>query len=230
MKKTLFTLSLLFFAFAARAQWTLQTYGEYDYARTSGHSASLALKGNCQLADNFNMGLGLQATTMGRYSLNLQYQVALLKAKSGTLYLENRYLYRLFPNYNLQEFNALLELGWRNRHFNFQLGLTNRFTAPIPLRKNGGMDVTFEPMNVTFCVEGNLFDQEHPWNVGARISNYRDFVIERLTLFFYSLNGYYDFGNGLRLTAEAGLHPSGVLNLSAQYNGWFGNVGLIWKP
>lgn len=230
MKKTLFTLSLLFFAFAARAQWTFQTYGEYDYTRTSGHSASLALKGNYQFADNFNMGLGLQATTMGRYSLNLQYQVALLKAKNGTLYLENRYLYRLFPNYNLQEFNALLDLGWRNRHFNFQLGLTNRFTAPIPLRKNGGMDVTFEPMNVTFCIEGNLFDQEHPWNVGARISNYRDFVIERFTLFFYSLNGYYDFGNGLRLTAEAGLHPSGVLNLSAQYNGWFGNVGLIWKP
>ena len=134
MKKTVFTLSLLFFAFAARAQWTLQTYGEYDYTRTSGHSASLALKGNYQFADNFNMGLGLQATTMGRYSLNLQYQVALLKAKSGTLYLENRYLYRLFPNYNLQEFNALLDLGWRNRHFNFQLGLTNRFTAPIPLR------------------------------------------------------------------------------------------------
>ena len=60
--------------------------------------------------------------------------------------------------------------------------------------------------------------------------NYRDFVIERFTLFFYSVNGYYDFGNGLRITAEAGLHPCGVLNLSSQYNGWFGNVGLIWKP
>jgi hypothetical protein len=136
----------------------------------------------------------------------------------------------LFPNYNLQEFNGVLDLGWRNRHFNFQLGLTNRYIAPIPLRKNGGMDVTFEPMNVTFCVEGNLFDQEHPWNVGARISNYRDFVIERFTLFFYSVNGYYDFGNGLRLTSEFGLHPCGVLNLSSQYNGWFGNVGLVWKP
>jgi hypothetical protein len=223
-------LVLLVSAFAARAQWTLRTYAEYDYTRTSASSASLAVLGNCQLANNFNLGLGLQATTLGRYSLNLQYQVDLLKAKSGTLYLENRYLYRLFPNYNLQEFNALLDLGWRNRHFNFQLGFSNRYTAPIPLRKNGGMDVIFEPLNVTFCIEGNVFDQEHPWNVGARISNYRDFVIERIALFFYSLNGYYDFGNGLRITAEAGLHPCGVLNLSAQYNGWFGNVGLIWKP
>ena len=230
MKKVLITLGLLLFTFTARAQWTLRTYGEYDYTRTSGSSASLALLGNYQLANNFNIGLGLQATTLGRYSVNLQYQVNLLKAKSGTLYLENRYLHRLFPNYKLQEFNAVLDLGWRNRHFNFQLGLTNRYTAPIPLRKSGGMETVFEPMNVTFCIEGNLFDQEHPWNVGARVSNYRDFVIERFTLFFYSVNGYYDFGKGLRLTSEVGVHPCGVLNLSAQYNGWFGNVGLIWKP
>ena len=230
MKRVLITFTLLLFAVAAKAQWMLQTYAEYDYTRTSGSSASLALKADCQMFENFNIGFGYQGTTLNRHAINLQYQIDLLKAKSGTLYLENRYLYRLFPNYNLQEFNALLDLGWRNRHFNFQLGLTNRYTAPIPLRKNGGMDVTFEPMNIAFCVEANLFDQEHPWNVGGRISNYRDFVIERITLFFYSLNGYYDFGNGLRLTAEAGVHPCGILNLSAQYNGWFGNVGLIWKP
>ena len=124
----------------ASAQWTLRTYGEYDYTRTSGSSASFAFLGNYQLANNFNMGVGFQASTLNRYSLNLQYQVNLLKAQCGTLYLENRYLYRLFPQYKLQEFNALLDLGWRNRHFNFQLGLTNRFTAPIPLRKNGGME------------------------------------------------------------------------------------------
>ena len=230
MKKTVITLSLLLFAFVARAQWTLQTYAEYDYTRTSGGSAALALKADCQMFTNFNIGIGYQGTTLNRHAINLQYQIDLLKAKNGTLYLENRYLYRLFPKYNLQEFNALLDLGWRNKHFNFQLGLTNRFTAPIPLRKNGGMDVVFEPMNVTFCIEGNIFDQAHPWNVGGRISNYRDFVIERFTLFFYSVNGYYDFGNGLRITAEAGLHPCGVLNLSSQYTGWFGNVGLIWKP
>ncbi len=230
MKKVFITLGLLLITFAANAQWTFQTYGEYDYTRTSGSSASLALKANHQLAENFNIGFGYHGTTLNRHAINLQYQMNLLKVNCGTLYLENRYLHRLFPNYNLQEFNGVFDLGWRNRHFNFQLGLTNRYTAPIPLRKNGGMETVFEPMNVTFCVEGNLFDQEHPWNVGARVSNYRDFVIERFTLFFYSVNGYYDLGNGLRLTAEAGVHPSGVLNLSAQYNGWYGNVGLIWKP
>ena len=171
MKRIVFTLGLLLFAFAARAQWTLQTYGEYDYTRTSGSSASLALKADYQLAENFNIGFGYQGTTLNRHAINLQWQTKLLQAERGMFYLENRYLYRLFPNYDLQEFNGVLDFGWRNRHFNFQFGLTNRYTAPIPLRKNGGMDTTLEPMNVTFCVEGNLFDQEHPWNIGARVSN-----------------------------------------------------------
>ena len=230
MKKVLFLFCLMCLSYTARAQWTLRTYGEYDYTRTSGSSASLALIGDYQLADNFNIGLGYQGTSLNRHSVNLQWQIKLLQTRCGTLYLENRCLYRLFPNYNLQEFNGMVQVGWRNRHFNFQIGSTNRYIAPIPLRVNGGMETVFEPLNPAFCVEGHLFDQEHPWNVGARISNYRDFVIERFTLFFYSIDGYYDFGNGLRLTAEAGLHPSGVLNLSSQYNGWFGNVGLIWKP
>jgi len=228
MKKALTTLCLLLFAFAARAQWTLRTYCEYDYTRTSGSTAALAVLGDYQLANNFNIGLGYQ-TNFSRHAINLQWQVKLLQARCGTLYLENRYLHRFFPKYKLQEFNAVLDLGWRTRHFNFQFGLTNRFTAPIPLRKNGGMETIFEPMNITFCVEANLFDQEHPWNIGARVSNYKDFVIEDFTLFYYSLKGYYDFGNGLRLTSEFGIHPCGVLNLSAQYNGWYGNVGLIWK-
>ena len=230
MKKLCFLICLLCAGLAARAQWTLQTYGEYDYTPTSGSSASLALKSDYRLAENFNIGLGYQGTTLNRHSINLHYQMDLVHAKIGKLYLENRYLYRLFPNYKLQEFNAMLELGWQSRHINFQLGLANRYIAPIPLRKNGGMETIFEPMNVTFCLDYHLFDQQHLWNVGARISNYRDFVIERFTLFFYSIDGYYDFGNGLRLTAEAGLHPCGVLNLSAQYNGFYSNVGLIWKP
>ena len=63
MKKTLIILGLLLGVVSAKAQWTLQTYGEYDYTRTSGSSASLALKGDYRMADNFNIGLGFQATT-----------------------------------------------------------------------------------------------------------------------------------------------------------------------
>ena len=79
MKKVFITLGLLLITFAANAQWTFQTYGEYDYTRTSGSSASLALKANHQLAENFNIGFGYQGTTLNRHAINLQYQVNLLK-------------------------------------------------------------------------------------------------------------------------------------------------------
>ena len=167
--------------------------------------------------------------TQNRYALNLAYQLNLLDTKKGTLYLENRYLYRLFPSYKLQEFNALLDLGWKNSHWNFQFGLCNRYIAEIPLRKNGGEGVVFEPMNVVFNIEGNLFTQDHPWNIGCGISNYREFIIERVTLFYYTMHGYYNIDEQWRVTSEAGLHPAGVLNLSSQYNGFFFNIGCTYK-
>ena len=225
-----FLVPLASFAQRGDAKWTLRGYGVYDYHIATGHLGGLAILSDCQLAENFRITLGVEGVSSKRYALNVQGQVNLAETRSGAFYAENRYLYRLFPSLNMQEFTGALSLGYRNRRWNFLFGLCNRYVAEIPQRIHGGEGTLFEPMNVMFLVEGNLFDDSHPWNIGASISNYDDFVIERFTLFFYSVNGYYDFGNGLRLTAETGVHPCGVLNLSAQYNGWFGNVGLIWKP
>ena len=230
MKRFIFVLSFLFSICYAQAQWTLEAYGEYDYTRTSGSGFSLAAKGDYQFNKTFKMGLGLQETFGNPFAINLFWQNDLLQAKSGTLYLENRYLYRLYPNYKLQEFNALLDLGWRNRHFNFQLGLFNRYIAEIPLRLDGGMGTVFEPLNVAFSIEGNIFDQTHPWNLGARFSNFDDFIIERVSIFIYCITGYYELCDGLRLTGEVCIHPCSSLNLSAQPNGVAAHIGIIWKP
>lgn len=228
MKRLLLTAFIVLTAFMANAQHC-RAYSEFDYNRTEGSRGNFVVASDFQLADNFHLDLGFQAGTQNRYALNLAYQLDLLKAENGGLYLENRYLYRLFPSFRLQEFNALLDLGWKNTHWNFQLGLCNRYIAEIPLRLNGGEGVVFEPMNVVFNIEGNLFAQDHPWNIGGGISNYREFIIERVTLFYYTIHGYYDLNDQWRLTGEAGLHPAGVLNLSAQYNGYFINLGVTYQ-
>lgn len=230
MKRFIFTLSFLLSICCAQAQWTLRSYGEYEYTRTEGSNLALAAFGDYQLNDYFSAGLGLKGALGYPLAINLYWQADLLHANCGTLYLENRYLYRLFPNYNLQEFNGLLDFGWENRHFNFQLGLCNRYIAEIPLRKDGGMGTIFEPMNVTFCIEGNVFDQSHPWNVGARISNFDDFIIERVTIFIYCITGYYELNDNLRLTGEVCFHPCSNLNLSAQSNGIETHIGISWTP
>ena len=230
MKRIILIVCFLAMVGFAQAQWTLRSYVEYGYTRTEGNGCALALMGDYQFSDRFKMGIGLNCALGYPLALNLYWQNDLLQAKCGTLYLENRYLYRLFPNYKLQEFNGVLDLGWKNRHFNFQLGLCNRFIAEIPLRKDGGMGTIFEPMNVVFSVEGNVFDQSHPWNIGGRISNFDDFLIERVSIFIYCIKGYYELDDGLRLTGEVCIHPCSSLNLSAQPNGVAARVGISWTP
>ena len=228
MKRLLFTVTLVLSAFIANAQH-IRAYAEYDYSRAEQSRGNFVAASDFQLANNIHLDLGFQTSTQSRYALNVAYQIDLLQAKKGTLFLENRYLYRIYPAYKLQEFNALLDFGWRNTHWKFQFGLCNRYIAEIPLRKNGGEGVIFEPMNVVFNIEGNLFDENHPWNIGCGISNYREFVIERVTLFYYTIHGYYNLNEDWRITSEAGLHPAGVLNLSSQYNGFFVNIGCTYN-
>ena len=202
---------------------------EGDYNRTEKFRPHASLGIYCRSNSGNGVNLGYQAGP-GKHCFNLAYQIGTEGFTDDDFtYIENRYLYRRFTSYGLQEFNAVLTLGYRNIHWNFQLGLCNRYIAEVPLRKNGGEGVIFEPMNVVFNIEGNLFDQNHPWNIGGGISNYREFIIERVTLFYYTIHGYYDITDQWRLTSEAGLHPAGVLNLSAQYNGFFFNIGCTYK-
>lgn len=231
MKRVFLSLLFLFGVLVMTAQPTgkIRSYVEYDYNRTAGSIANLMVAADLNVANNFRMGLGIHASTQNHFDLNFAYQVDVIRAKRGTLFLENRYLYRYFNGYKLQEFNALLNVGYRNIHWVFKLGLCNRFIAEVPLRKNGGESIVFEPMNIVFDVEYNLFSQDHNWNVGAGISNTREFVVERFTLFYYNLHGYYNLNEHSRLNAELGIHPSGILNLTAQPNGLYFNVGYVYN-
>ncbi len=234
MSKKLFVLfcflvPLASFAQRGDAKWTLRGYGVYDYHIATGHLGGLAILSDCQLAENFRVTMGVEGVSSKRYALNAQGQVNLVETRNGALYAENRYLYRLFPSLNMQEFTGALSLGYRNRRWNFLFGLCNRYVAEIPQRIHGGEGTLFEPMNVMFLVEGNLFDDSHPWNIGASISNYDDFVIERFTLFFYSLKGYYQINDHLRVTTKAGIHPAGVLNLTSIRDGGFVHVGVSYE-
>mgnify|MGYP007101839054 FL=1 len=232
MKRLLPILALTFIALIANAQPSvkLRAQLEGDYFRTSKIQPYGSLA--CDYHTEWGMDFTLGYRVGGKHqAFTFAYQIPLHESPSGNhhFFLENRYLYRYFGSYQLQEFNGMLSFGYRNNHWKFKFGLCNRYIAEIPLRLNGGEGVIFEPMNIVFDVEGNLFSDDHPWNIGAGVSNYREFIIERFTLFYYHIHGYYDLNEQWRLTGEAGLHPAGILNLSAQYNGFYFNVGGIYN-
>lgn len=209
--------------------WTLQTYAAYDYHYATGSVGAWAIMGEYQLYEPVTLRLGMEAATKNRYAVDLRCRVNLHRFEKGTLYAENRYLYRQFPSIDRQEFTGALQIGWSNIHWNFEMGLCNRYQADRIQRSNGGKSTQLEPMNVMFAIEGNLFGQEHNWNIGGRWSNYNDFIIERVSLWYYSLKGYYQLKDGLRLTAEAGIHPVGSLNLTSSYDGGFCHLGAAWQ-
>lgn len=229
---------VLFFCFLVLAAVTAKAQGysrgrillEGDYTRSAGFEPSEVLAFDGRMPNGHGITLGYKVGP-DKHFINFAYQIALgeNRNRTGLFYVENRYLYRRFKAYGLQEFTGMLSLGYRNIHWDFKLGLCNRYIAAIPLRLDGGMGTIFEPMNVAFDIRYQLFPENSRWNIGASISNQREFIIERVTLFYYTLNGYYNINNHWRILGEAGLHPAGVLNLSSQYNGFFVNVGCIYN-
>ena len=237
MKKA-FLIALLFFVSASTTVFSQsyirtmeylrgRSFVEGDYTRTAGFEPSLVVAFDFQKDSGHGITMGYKLAP-DQHAFNLAYRFALFNAGKGWFYVENRYLYRLFPAYSLQEFNGMLSFGYHNTHWNFKLGLCNRYIAEVPLRLDGGMGTIFEPLNVVFDMNYHLFGEEHSWNIGLGISNQREFIIERVTLFYYTLDGYYNINNKWRLLGEAGLHPAGVLNLSSQYNGYFINLGFTY--
>lgn len=229
MKKLFFSFALLLCALSAQAQGYVRGrfLMEGDYTRTAGFEPTCVLALDARMPKGHGLTLGYNV----KGYFNFAYQIALVKDwnDKGLFYLENRYLYRRFKAYGIQEFNGMLSFGYRNIHWDFKLGLCNRYMAAIPLRLDGGMGTIFEPMNVVFDIRYQLFPEYSRWNISAGISNQREFIIERVTLFYYTLNGYYDIDKHWRILGEAGLHPAGVLNLSSQYNGFFVNVGFTYQ-
>ena len=212
----------------AHSPLTLTGYGFFDTHYATGSLGGGALMLDWQVAPAFQLGGGIEYASSNRISAKLNGEATLFTtAKKQRLTLENNYLWRHFPSLNLQEFTGALQLGWHARHADLHMGLCNRYTAELVQRSNGGMGTVFEPLNVLFAAEGwwnNRLDT-HPWNVGARWSNYNDFIIERVANWFFSVKGYYLLHDGTALIAEAGVHPVGSLNLTASYDGFYFHIG-----
>ncbi|MBR1850305.1 MAG: hypothetical protein IJ789_02915 [Bacteroidales bacterium] len=199
---------------AARAYAIFDThYGSRDY----GGLAAMAER----RFDNYTLGFGAEATSAARFALTLGGRADLGRG----FCLENRYIYRQFALLNRQEFAGALLLGYTNRHWDFRLGFANRYTAELVQRANGGMGTVCEPMNLMFRIEGWLYEGSAQWNVGGRFSNMGDFFMERMTVWTYSLCGYYTLPSGTRLEGELGFHPVGSLNLTASYDGFYIHLG-----
>lgn len=231
-------LMALLFAWAMKAEAQSDSsslrvtgYAVYDFHYATGGAEGGAAVVDWQVSPTFSLRAGMEAANheSPRISANLQGSAVLLGSPAGShLSLENRYLWRHFPGLELQEFTGALELAGYLGHANLHLGLCNRYVAELVLRHDGGISTVLEPMNVMFAAEGWLRNQHscRDWNVGARWSNYNDFIIERVANWYFSLKGFYGVSEKVRVVGELGVHPVGSLNLTCMYDGWYGHLGV----
>lgn len=226
MNKIIAILFLLCAAISVSAQdnpTRLECYGGYDARPATGGRGLLSARIQHDFGPTYGMGLGMELATGSRASLDLRGQAVLKKGEKGRLYLENRYLYRQFAKLDVQEFTGCLSLGWESPHWVMELGLNNRYSAPLVQRSQEGMSTLFEPMNVMFALQYRLGVSPR-CDLALRWSNGSDYVIERVSQWFYSLRVWYRLDK-VTLFGEAGIHPVGSLNLTSAWDGGWARLG-----
>lgn len=209
---------------------TLRGYGLYDCHGATGGVGGGALTLDWGIDSTYGLSVGMEYISSNRISANLEGRAMLCGAPGRPhLSLVNRYLWRHYPSIDRQDFTGALELAAGLRHCYMELGLCNRYSAPLIQRSQGGNATLVEPMNVMFALEGWWNDQlvRQRWNVGLRWSNNNDFVIERVANWYFSVKGYYELPRNTYFTAEIGMHPVGSLNLTCSYDGWYMHLGAV---
>lgn len=222
---------------AAAGGLTLRGYGLCDFHYATGAVGGGAAMLDWRVSPMFRLSGGMEYVSSRRVSGSLWCEATLAGRLGGRrLTIENRYLWRHYAALDLQEFSGALMAGGWLRHVTLHLGLCNRYMASLVQRSDGGAATVLEPMNVVFAVEPMLWDEtgspkerRRCWNASFCWSNYNDFVIERVANWFFSLKGWWQPTPSLRLSGEAGMHPAGSLNLTAQYDGWFCHAGAEFR-
>lgn len=218
-----------FFAFGQKKQTNyIMPYLEYGYNYTWGHFGSVAAVADFSIFKNFTAGAGIMLSTSNVYAaeVHLNYGIPL---KNSSFYLENRYLGKWYVRDLGQEYTLSLSAGFLNYHWKFQFGLYGKFYGGLGENRHKGEKMLFEPLGIIYLGEGRVFRDNHPWNIGGRISNVDYFTIERFSMPLFTIFGDAEIGEKTRIFAEICAHPSGNFNIEAQFYGITGKVGIKYK-
>ncbi|HQA75709.1 MAG TPA: hypothetical protein PLY32_01185 [Salinivirgaceae bacterium] len=231
MKRILLTLflsvSIVVFS-QDKAPISLKSYAEYGYNYTWEHYGSLAVIANFPINSYFSLEGGLNTNTSNVHALNTRATVH-FPLSVGNLTLENRYLYRLYLRNNTQDFAVGVIVGYVKDYIKANLGVYSRVYGSITKQgQNESVTNIREPFNLIYNIEGQIFKQDHNWNIGLGISNYDDFQIERMYLPIVTLKGNFLPAQHFNLLTELSCKPTGILHGSANFYAIYTRLGLIY--
>lgn len=247
-KKTLHTmLLLLLFLPCVSAQQTVSEYEmlssthqreetiymlnsiEYEHTMTHGSNIGTEIQIDYTPAWWLSVRGGFHVSTRNLYQLAAKGNFKVLTDGNHSLVLRNQYTYSAYADDNMQNFNMLLAAAYDQEYFYIAIGGYAQFFTGISKQAEINRSYIWEP-GLVYDIEARIFKKRHVWNLGLQITNMREFLIERVYNPNFIMKGNYRFGGdgseNLNLTVKAGLQPSGIMHMTANYYSFYLNVGI----
>ncbi len=195
----------------------LRAYGEYGYSQSTTQYGGLALGAGFSFTDYFDFQVGLKARTSNVYAADVR-GVVYFPLSKGSLTLEPRFVYEASVRSMTHHFNIALSLGYRMDHFRVQLGWSSRaFRSMVKSENPSDLIYITDPFNLYYSIEGYLRKDSDCWNVGLKLANYDDFIIEQDTHPIVKLIGLYRPTERLGVFAEVYYRASGVAHVANNF-------------
>ena len=200
----------------------------YGYNSTWENYGGLSAYAKFKLPSNFVLSAGVSGLTSNVYNIAAQGEVLFPVKQAYLIYVTNQYLYRAFVSDNFQEFNAGLSVGFNMNYFGISLGNSFRFMSQFDTYTTEQIRYIVEPFNLIYSIEGEFRKRDSDWNIGLRISNLRQFMMERMYQPTFNVYGFYKVLPNLKLYGEFGVEPAGIFNMAANSYDYYLQLGVQW--
>ena len=233
MRKWLFALLALLLATMAQAQekgLTGRLYGVVGHSYAENFYGSMAMVADYGTDKGLHLTGGVELFRGSGYAVTAAWQTQ-LPWPSKRFFLYNRYLYRLFARWNLNEYSTHVAVGYATEHWRFSLGMANRFMSPFhPYDKTGSTDYVFEPFNLMYEIQYQFdFGRDDRWSLLLRAADFDDFVTDRGYQPMFSVALGRSFQRQLSAYFRTVCYPTGMFSLSANYYELYFNLGIQKK-
>lgn len=219
------------------AQVQVQTYAEFGEHKASEHAYLYnAYLANYQFQD-FQFEGGLQLKLYG--NLPHTFTAFTLSASRGfaisqvPFELKTYYVNTPYSDYlHLKDF-GLCATSQHFSHFDLLVGWNLKTykvtkTGQEALNINSSDSKLRENFNLSYRITAFLKPHCHHWNTGISITNIDHFTISQATNPILNLKTHYQINNQLKGILELWYKQAGVMNIQANYYGYFIRGGIVW--
>lgn len=215
-----FFAAILFSTYSAQAQndttrFETHVWGGFGYNMVDILHGHLSATTTWHTNEHFDLRGGFRWRSSKMLSPEVVATVKFPMGK-GAILLENSYIYQAWLEYNMQEFNSVLTLGYGTPRWKVQIGTFNKFYSNMktPYRN---VDYIFEPLNFAYNAEVWVLRMTHRFNVGLRLGNVEDFVAERFYSPIFTIKWYYRVKDNWMITGNIRNHHSGIFDLNQNF-------------